>query len=153
MNLAIATDFDFEPFGDRIDALRADPVEAAGYLIGAFTEFTTRVQVGHHQLEGRDVILRVNVDWDAATIVLNGAGAVVVDADGDLRAVTGEGFIDRVIDDFKDTVVEATFVSVADIHIGAFTDTFKSLQLLDFGRVIDVLRGVVGDIFSRLFRL
>jgi hypothetical protein len=50
-------------------------------------------------------------------------------------------------------VVEATFVGVADIHIGAFTDTFKSLQLLDFGRVIDVLRGVVSDIFSRLFRL
>ena len=69
----------------------------------------------------------MNVDWDAATVVLNRARAVVVDADGDLGAVTGESFIDRVIDDFKNTVVEATFVGVADIHIGAFADTFKSL--------------------------
>jgi hypothetical protein len=154
MHFAFATHFHFEPLGDRIYALRADTVETTGDLVGAFAELTTGVEVGHHQLKGRDLILRVYVDRDAATVVLNGARAVVVDADSDLRAMAGEGFIDRVIDDFENTVVEAAFVGVADIHIGAFTDTFETFELLDFGRVIDVLSGVFWRHLSvQIFRL
>jgi hypothetical protein len=59
--------------------------------------------------------------------------------------VPGEGFIDRVIDKFKNAVVETAFVGVADIHIGTFTDTFETFELLNFGRVIDV----IGDVFGR----
>jgi hypothetical protein len=37
-----------------------------------------------------------------------------------------EGFVDRVIHDFKYTVVETALVSVADIHIGALAHTFET---------------------------
>ena len=70
-----------------------------------------------------------------------------MNTDGYLRAMTREGFVDRVIHDFKNTVVETTLVSVADIHVGALTHTFETFEFLDFRRVVDVVFSRIGDWF------
>jgi hypothetical protein len=46
--------------------------------------------------------------------------------DGHLNAVamTGKMFIDRIVDDFPDEVVQPLFVCLSDVHAGAQTDCF-----------------------------
>jgi hypothetical protein len=46
----------------------------------------------------------------------------------DLGAITSESFIDRVIDNLIDEVVEAALTSRADIHAWALTDRVEPLE-------------------------
>jgi hypothetical protein len=140
MDVAVAADFDFEGFGDGIDAFCADAVEAAGDLVRAFTEFSAGVEVCHDEFEGGDLVFGVDVDGDTAAVIFDGAGAVEVEGDGNIFAMTGEGFIDRIIDDFEDAVMEAAFEGIADVHIGAFTHTFEAFEFLDFRRIVGIVR-------------
>jgi hypothetical protein len=49
--------------------------------------------------------------------------------------------IDGVIDDFKDAVVQAALIGIADVHSGAETDGTEPFQMLDlFGTV-----GLIGS--------
>jgi hypothetical protein len=90
------------------------------------------VQVRHDQFERGDVVFGMDVDRDATAIVLDRAGAIVMDAYRDLRAIPGESLVDRVVDDLEDTVMETALVGIADIHIGALADAFEAFQFLDF---------------------
>ncbi|GAA6132303.1 hypothetical protein NBRC116187_26630 [Halopseudomonas sabulinigri] len=55
-----------------------------------------------------------------------------MDDDVDIGTVPGEGFIDRVIDDFKDHMVEAgAIVRIPNIHTGSLTDCIKAFKDLD----------------------
>ena len=149
VNLATAPNLGFEPFGDGVDAFRADAVEAAGDLVGAFAELTASVKIGENEFECGDVIGRMDVDGDAAAVVFDRAGAVEVDGDLYLFGETGEALIDTVVHDLENAVVEAAFVGVADVHIGTFADAFEALQFLDFRCVVV---GCAGFRFGELFR-
>lgn len=141
VDCAVAVDCGFKVFGYGVDAFGTDAVEPAGDLVGAFAEFAAGVEVGEDEFEGGDFVFGVDVDGDAASIVGYGAGAVVVDGDGDGVAVAGEGFVDGVVDDFEDAVVDAAFVSVADVHVGAFADAFEAFEFLNFGSVVNFAGG------------
>jgi hypothetical protein len=138
MDVAIPSDFDFEGFRNGINAFRADAVETTGNLISALTEFTAGVEVCHDEFEGRDLVFGMDIDGDTAAIVLDGTGAIEVEGDGNIFAMTGEGFIDGIIDDFENAMMKAAFESIADVHIGAFTDTFEALEFLNFRRIVSV---------------
>jgi hypothetical protein len=140
MDMAIPSDFDFEGFRNRIDAFRADAVETAGNLVGTLAEFTAGVEVRHDEFEGRDLIFWVDIDGDTAAIVFDGAGAIEVEGNGNIFAMTGEGFIDGIIDDFEDAVVKATFEGIADVHIRAFAHTFEAFEFLNFRRIVGIIR-------------
>jgi hypothetical protein len=103
--MAIPSDFDLKGLRDRIDAFCADAVETAGDLVSALTEFTAGVEVSHDEFEGRDLIFWVDIDGDTAAIVFGGTGAIEMERDGNIFAMTGEGFIDGIIDDFEDAMV------------------------------------------------
>ena len=45
-------------------------------------------------------------------------------------AVPGEGLVYRVVHNFKYAVVQSSFVSVSDIHVGAFSHAFEPFELL-----------------------
>jgi hypothetical protein len=141
MDVAVAADFHFEGFGDGIDAFCADAVEASGDLVRAFTEFPAGVEVCHDEFEGGDLVFWVDIDGDPAAVVFDGAGAVEVEGDGNIFTISGEGFVDGVIDNFEDAMVEAAFEGIADVHVGAFTDAFEAFEFLDFGGIV----GIVGD--------
>ncbi len=84
VNLGVTRDLHFEPIGKRVDALRADAVQTAGIFVSALPEFSARVQIRQHQLDGRHVELRMHVDRNAAAIVANRDRAVDMDRDVDL---------------------------------------------------------------------
>ena len=68
----------------------------------------------------------------------------------DLRAVAGEVLVDGVIENFKNAVVKAAFIGIADIHSGSFADGLKTLQFVDLACIVFL---VGADFGLGLFRL
>jgi hypothetical protein len=74
----------------------------------------------------------MNVDRDASPVVGHGHRAVTVKNHADVVAMPGKGFIDGVVDDFEDHVVESgTVVRVADVHARPLTDRVESAKDFD----------------------
>jgi hypothetical protein len=94
------------------------------------------VQIGQDQLNGGHLEFWMHIDRDAAAIIFDGNGPINMHGHFNFAAVAGEVFVDRVIENFKDHVVQTTFVRVTDVHSGAFPDRFEAFQLIDLGGVI-----------------
>ncbi len=137
-----APDAQIENGRERVHHRDADAVQAAGDLVGVLVEFSARVQLGHDDLGRRDAFFLMDVDRDAAAVVAHGDAAVAMQNHFDAVAMAGERFIDRVIDDFVDHVVQARAVTgIADVHAGAFAHGIKALEHLDGLGVIGPLGG------------
>ena len=65
-----------------------------------------------------------------------GNGAIDMDGDVDFGAITGEMFVDRVVENFENAVMQTALVRVADIHARAFPDRFQTLEFIDLGGVV-----------------
>ena len=48
-----------------------------------------------------------------------------------LSAITRQGFVDGVVDDFVDEVMESDFAGRADVHGGALADRFHAAEDFD----------------------
>ncbi len=127
-----------DQFGaEAVDAADADAVQAAGDLVAGFVELAAGMKHGQRHFEGWLVVLRVDVNRDAAPVVLDANGAVGLQDDGDLVAEAGQGFVDRVVDDFVDEVVKAAAIGRSDVHRGPFSYGFQALEDLDGrGRIV-----------------
>ncbi len=134
IDLAVAADFDFAPFGEEVDDRDADAVETAGGLVGAFFELAAEFEDGHHAFERGHIAagffgkLGVALDGDAAAVVFDRDAAVDVDRDADRGGVAGHRFVDRVVDDFVDEVMEAALGGIADVHRGRSRTCSRSLR-------------------------
>jgi len=66
------------------------------------------------------------------TVVLDADGVVRMDDDLDVIAMTCQGFVDRVVHDFKHQVVQTRAIGgIADVHAWAFTNSLQTFQNLD----------------------
>jgi hypothetical protein len=54
-----------------------------------------------------------------------------VDGDADVIAEAGHGFVDGVVNDFVDEVVEAALIGGADVHAGTAPNGLEALEHLD----------------------
>jgi len=109
--------------------LAPTPWRAAGEFVAALAIFAAGVQRGEHQLDAGHAVLRVDVDGDAAAVVADGDGAV--DVDGDLDAceqIAGEMFVDGVVENLGNAVVEGALIGAADIHAGLLADGLEALR-------------------------
>ena len=116
VDLAVAVDLGLEPLGKCVDALRTDTVKTAAEFVGALSEFSAGVEVGQHQLNGRDLPFRMHVDRNATAVVADGARAVRMDGHVDVCAKSGQMLVDRVVEDLVNAMVQTALVGVADIH-------------------------------------
>ena len=137
---SVAADFHVAPFGEEVDDRNADAVQPAGRLIRALIELAAELQLGHNAFEGRDAQIRVNPDRDAAAVVLDGNGAVGVNRNGNLRRESGERFVERVVDDFVDQVMQALRGDVANVHRRAFAHVFEVGKGFQVGLDVFVFR-------------
>ena len=112
-------------------------MQTAGNLVGTFAEFTTGVQIGEHELKRGHFVDRMLVHGDTAAVVRDGAGTVEVDGDLNAMGKTGQRFVDTVIHDFENAVVQTAFIRVADIHVRAFPHALETLEFLNFGGVVN----------------
>ena len=83
----------------------------------------------------------VQVDGDAASVVLHGNASFGVQGHPDAVAVAGQGFVHGVVQDFLDEVMHAVYAGGADVHAGTHADGFQSLQNLDLAGVVFVRAG------------
>ena len=144
VDLAVAHDVGVEPIGEGVDALRADAVEAAGIFVGALAELAAGVEIGEHEFDGGHAEFRVHVHRDAAAVVGDGNRAIDVDGDLDAGAIAGEVFVDRVVQNLENAVVETALVGVADIHAGALADGLETFEFVDLCGIVLLLGGDLG---------
>src|SRR5690606_34808781 len=103
-------------------------------------ELTTGVQYGHDDLGRRDTFFLMEVHRNAATVVTHSDGFIDMNGDGDVTAVAGQGFVDRVIDDLEDHVVQTgAVVGIADVHAGTLAHGIEAFEYLDARRIVRVV--------------
>ena len=125
-----------QPFRQGVDHTGAHAVEAAGDLITAAAELAAGVEDGIYHLQGGLAGLGLDVHRDAAAVVGDGDGVAVVNGDPDLGTVAGQSFVNGVVHDLIDQVVEAAGRGGADIHARPLPYRLQALQDLDLRRVV-----------------
>ncbi len=115
--VSFPVDGQVQHFGKGVDDRHADAVQAARHLVRRVVEFATGVQDGEDHLGRGDPLPRMDIHRNSTAVVRHGDRLIGVDRDLDVRAVAGQRFVDRVVDDFENHVVEAgPVVGVADVH-------------------------------------
>ena len=85
------------------------------------------MKLRHDDFCGGDSFFLVDICGDSASVVFYGDGTVLIEGDIDDMAESGKRFVDGVIDDFVDHVVESgSVIGIADIHAGTFSYGFES---------------------------
>ncbi len=120
INRAVLADLDLEFLAERVDDRRADAMQTAGNFVDTA-----------HYFECRALLSRMHIHRNSAAIILDGDAVVAMNNNINLGAEAGQRFVNRVVDDLGDQVVQSTFGSVADIHAGPFTNRFEPLQNFD----------------------
>src|SRR6266571_528606 len=136
---------DLEPFAEAVDDRKPDAVQTAGHTVHLPLELAAAVHPRQDDFDAGRAVLRMDVDRDPPAVVRDRDGPVFVQGDLDFLAEAGHRFVNRVVDDLVDEVVEAAGVDRADVHRRAFSDRLQAFEDLD-------LRGVVGGLFYHLFR-
>ncbi len=144
---SIARNFQLEPVGESVDHGNADTVEAAGNFVGVAVEFSAGVEDGENDFGGGTLFGGVHVDGNAAAIVDDRDGIVGVHGDVDFIGKTGHGFVDGIVDNFPDQVMQTHLAGGTDVHGGAQTNGFESAKDLDGFCVVLVARSCAGDFF------
>ena len=107
-------------------------MQTARNFVSAAAEFSTRVQHGVHYFK-RIFSGGVLANWNTATIVGDSDGIIFIDAHNDARRVTRHRFVDRVVDDFVDKVMQAALIGRTDVHAWTLAYRFKSFKNLNAG--------------------
>ena len=143
VDVAVAPDLHVEPLGQRVHDRDADAVQSARHLVAVVVELAAGVQHGEHDFGGRTAAL-VHVDGNAAAVVDHRDRAVDVDRDVDFGAIAGQRFVDRVVDDLVDQVVQAGRAGRADVHRRALANRLEAFEHLDLVGAV-----VVGGVTRR----
>src|SRR5690606_27884370 len=104
------------------------PVQPARGRVRAAPELPARVELREHDLDSRQARLRLDVDGDAATVVGDRDGAVVVQRHEDVLAEAAERLVDRVVDDLPQAVHEPARVGRPDVHPGSLAHRLEALE-------------------------
>jgi hypothetical protein len=92
---------------------------------------------------------RVAVHRDAAAVVDHRHRVVDVQRDVDLVAESGQGFVDRVVDDLVDEMMEPRRAGRADVHRRPLADGLEALQNLDLVGAVVIDPGSVAVVRRR----
>ncbi len=135
--LAVPLDVHPQPGGEGVDRRSADAMQSAADLVMLAAEFGAGMQRGHDRFQGGLLGYRMGVHGNAAAVVLDLHVVVVHEGHRDLVAAAGHGFVDAVVDDLVDKVLEPALVGAPDIHAGPAPHGFQTAQHLD------ILGGIV----------
>ena len=107
-------------------------MQAARDFVGIAVELPARVQLCHDDFCRRAPFGRVHTDRNAAAIVCNLGGSIRQQGNSDPVSVARQRFVNRVIDNLIDHMVQARpVIGIADIHARTFANGLQALQNLD----------------------
>ena len=124
-------------------------MQPAGDLVAAVTELASRMQHCESQGDRRDLLLRMILDRDAATVISHLDPALRQDADQDHVAVSGKCLVNCVVHHFIDQVVQAALPRRADVHARPLPYGFQALEDGNRLRVVGARLDVVDDAICR----
>ena len=125
-----------QPLAQSVDDGRAHAVQAAGDLITAAAELAAGMEHGIHDLQSRAPGLGLDVHGDTTAVVGDGDGVAGIDGHGNMLTVSCQRFVNGVIHDLIDQVVQTGGGGRADIHTGSFPHRFQTLQNLNLLRAV-----------------
>ena len=132
INFFVARDLDAEPFGERVDAFRADTVQTAGIFVSALAEFSARMEIREHEFDSGHFPFGMHVHRDATSVVADGHRTVHMNRYFNLVAMSRKVFVNRVVEHFKYAVMQSPLIRVADIHAGPLANGFQTFKLVNF---------------------
>src|SRR5690606_12104282 len=130
VNLAAAAHLGLGPFAQRGDRLGAHAVQTGGCFVSALVEFRACANRRHDQFERGSSSFTMNVNGNAAAIVADGYAAVEIDLYLNIAAIAAERFINTVINQLIDQMVQSLRGGIADIHAGILPDMSSVAQYL-----------------------
>ena len=143
---ALTSNKNVEALGQSIDDTASDAVESAGYRISAAAKLSSRVESSQNYLNGGNLLDRVNIDRDSSPVVRHPHPAISEHHHINVIAVPGECFVDRVVDDLIDQVVEPSRPRRTDIHTGSFANSLQSFEDLNIACAVGTF---VRSVFRR----
>ena len=82
------------------------------------------------------------IDWNTAAVIQYGNGSVAIQDHIDTVAMSAHSLIDAVVDQLPDQVVQTADPDITDVHGGALSHGFQSLEhLYVVGCIIPVTTG------------
>ena len=134
--LALTANSQLQRRGQRINNRHTDTMQATGNLIGIIVKLPASMEHRHDHFSGRHTLL-VLLSGDTATIVGDRHGFIGVDHNVNLTAMSRQGLVDAVVNEFKDHMVQSrAIVGVADVHPGSLPHSIQALEDLNTGRVV-----------------
>ncbi|GAA3266700.1 hypothetical protein GCM10020218_003960 [Dactylosporangium vinaceum] len=128
VDLAVAAHRHVVARGQRIDGRGADAVQAAGGLVAGPPELPAGVQAGQDELDAGHPGLGVDVDGNAAPVVVDLHRAVGVEGHLDARRVAGDALVGAVVHDLVEQVGDAAAVGRADVHARSLADGVEPFE-------------------------
>ncbi len=104
--LSVLAYLDLQPFRQRVHNGRAHAVQTAGHLVSAAAELAARMQHREHDLQRAFPRLLLNIDRDAASVILHADNVAFFYRHFYMRAESRERFVDGVIHNFIHKVVK-----------------------------------------------
>ena len=108
-------------------------MEAAGDRIAVAAEFPAGMEDSQDDFDSG--LADLMHGYGDTTAIIDDSNAVIfLDRHFDVRTISGQGFVDTVIDDFVDQMMKASCRCTADVHPRPFADGFQAFQYLNTGR-------------------
>ena len=114
-------------------------VQTTGNGVAAATKLTASVQHGHDDLNSGLVLGGVLIHGNTAAIILYANSTISLDGHVNFGGVAGERFVDRVIYDLVDQVVQTALSGRANVHAGALANRFQTFQHGNIGCTVFML--------------
>src|SRR5665811_473627 len=114
-------------------------MKPTGDLVSAAAELAPSMERGHDQLKRRFSGFFVGVDGYSATVVGERDDIIFSDGAGNRVAIAAKRFINRVVKELPDELMEAALTGISDVHARAPSHAFKTLEVLNLVGVVSWL--------------
>ncbi len=131
VKFTVTLDFCFQIVRKGVYHRRTNSVQSSGNFISSSAKFSSGVEFGENKFQCGDFVLRMHVYRNSASFVCDGNHVVRKKTEVNFCSKTCHGFIERVVHDFPDQVVESGWARGSNIHSRTLTNWFKSFQNLD----------------------
>ena len=130
IDVAIVANGQIQRTGQRVDNRSTDAMQAARHLISAAAELAARVQNCIDNRRRRNAFFWVHTGRDAAAVVGYPDCVARQNLHCDFVAESRQRFINRIVDNFLDQMMQTCQAGRANIHARTFADRFQSFQNL-----------------------
>ena len=120
-----------QPLAQGIDHTGTHAMQTAGNLVAAAAEFAAGMKHGVNNFQSRTTGLGLDVHRDAASVIGDGDGVPGVNGNGDVLAVPGQCFVNGIVHNFIDQMMQTGRGGGADIHTGALAHRLQAFQHLN----------------------